>query len=132
MDIIKKQLISGRKRHPYLVRAEQGNGEIYYTNLIVKMITVIVNKLASFDPFVAGLEMDADKPGWCDAVSLRQYEFLSGQHCHRTKWCVLYGSFGLSCAFAAQITAMDSSSLGPHGPNPLRSQLYKLRISTAK
>ena len=68
-DLDKKAMIKKRESYPFLVRTEQGKGRVYRTNLIVKMLTLAVNKIASFDPFVTGLEMDASRPGWCDAIN---------------------------------------------------------------
>ena len=57
-----------RKENLSLVRT--GGGErVYLTNLVEKMLVLALNKLASFDPFVTGLEMDASRPGWCDALN---------------------------------------------------------------
>jgi hypothetical protein len=69
IDSEKQQMISKRKLQPDRVRTEHGNGDIYHTNLFVKMLSLALNKLASFDPMMAGLEMDTGRPGWCDAVN---------------------------------------------------------------
>ena len=69
IDAAKKCLIEGREHHPHQVRTGMGRGEVYHTNLLVKMLTLFLNKLASFDPYVTGMEMDAGKPGWCDALN---------------------------------------------------------------
>ena len=59
--------IKNRSYLPNLARDK--NGQIYKTTLIVKMLCVIVNKLASLDPFGLGIEMEADKPNWFDALN---------------------------------------------------------------
>src|SRR4030042_3815708 len=33
------------------------------------MLCVVVNKISSLEPFGIGIEMEADKPGWCDAMN---------------------------------------------------------------
>lgn len=68
-DPEKKKLIKARETNPHLVRTLKGQEEIYTTTLFGKMLSLGLNKLASFDPFVTGLEMDAGKPGWCDSVN---------------------------------------------------------------
>jgi len=68
-DIKKAQLIKKRKCDPHTVRIQNGRGNIYKTTLFVKLLSLTVNKLASLDPFGVGIEMDADKPGWCDSMN---------------------------------------------------------------
>ena len=51
------------------LRTENGAGAIYYTSLVCKLICIIANKAASFDPSGMGLEMEADKPNWYDALN---------------------------------------------------------------
>jgi hypothetical protein len=62
-------LIRSRTRRRYQVRAQGGRGEIVYTTLLGKILTLVVNKLASLDPYGVGIEMEADRPGWCDALN---------------------------------------------------------------
>ncbi|MFH1245564.1 MAG: hypothetical protein V1662_03685 [Candidatus Omnitrophota bacterium] len=68
-DAAKKALIESRPVQPYKVRTKGGRGEIYRTTLFVKLLSLAMNKLASLDPFGAGIEMEADKPGWCDSLN---------------------------------------------------------------
>jgi hypothetical protein len=65
----KMALINARKQTPYRVRSQQGQGEVVLTTLLGKILTLLVNKLASLDPFGVGVEMEADRPGWCDALN---------------------------------------------------------------
>ena len=51
------------------LRIENGEGEIYQTSLLVKLLCLTANKAASFDPSGIGLEMEADKPNWYDALN---------------------------------------------------------------
>lgn len=51
------------------LRTEHGNGCIYRTNLIAKLISLALNKFASLDPFGLGIEMEAGRPGWNDAMN---------------------------------------------------------------
>ncbi len=62
--------LSGKlKNRDWAVRTEHGKGKIYKTTLLVKIICLIVNKMASFDPFGCGIEMESNKPGWYDALN---------------------------------------------------------------
>jgi len=68
-DPAKKELIKKRLVLPHVTRTEYGSGEIYYTTLINKLLCLAANKMASLDPFGAGIEMEADKPNWYDALN---------------------------------------------------------------
>ncbi len=65
----KKALIDARPAHRYKVRAQAGRGDIVQTTLLGKILTLVANKLATLDPFGVGIEMEADRPGWCDALN---------------------------------------------------------------
>ncbi|RZB33233.1 MAG: hypothetical protein AEth_00026 [Candidatus Argoarchaeum ethanivorans] len=65
----KLKLIKSREADPYKVRREYGRGSVYTTNLLVKMLLIIANKIASLDPEGIGMEMEADKPGWNDPLN---------------------------------------------------------------
>lgn len=65
----KKMLIESRKQRRYQVRSQAGQGEIVYTSLLGKILTLVANKLATLDPAGVGIEMEADRPGWCDALN---------------------------------------------------------------
>jgi len=68
-DEEKKTMIASRKSQPHKVRTEYGRGDIYRTTLFVKLLMLVVNKTASLDPFGIGIEMEADRPGWCDSLN---------------------------------------------------------------
>jgi len=68
-DEEKNSLISHRHESKNKVRTKFGKGDILRTTLIDKLITLIINKLSTLDPFGAGIEMEADKPGWYDALN---------------------------------------------------------------
>ncbi|TRX02959.1 hypothetical protein [Candidatus Methylobacter oryzae] len=65
----KTDLINARARRRYQVRSQQGSGDIAVTTLLGKILTLVANKLATLDPFGVGIEMEADRPGWCDALN---------------------------------------------------------------
>ncbi|MCX7695439.1 MAG: cellobiose phosphorylase [Caloramator sp.] len=68
-DKEKKKLIESRKTYKNLMRVNKGLGEIYTTNLIVKLINLASVKFATMDPYGMGIEMEAGKPGWYDALN---------------------------------------------------------------
>lgn len=68
-DPEKTALIQSRTEEPHVMRTQHGHGSIYRTILLVKMLCVVVNKLATLDPFGIGVEMEADKPNWYDALN---------------------------------------------------------------
>lgn len=51
------------------VRSQYGNGKIYETNLFSKLMLLAAIKTATIAPFGLGIEMEADKPGWNDALN---------------------------------------------------------------
>lgn len=65
----KQALIQGRSQFAHHVRAQNGVGEVVTTTLLGKVLTLLANKLASLDPCGIGIEMEADRPGWCDALN---------------------------------------------------------------
>ncbi|MDD2751612.1 MAG: cellobiose phosphorylase [Candidatus Omnitrophica bacterium] len=68
-DNAKKEMIRKRTEQPHLVRSDYGQGAIYQTTLVNKLLCLAVNKLASLDPFGVGIEMEANKPNWYDALN---------------------------------------------------------------
>jgi len=53
----------------YKLRVKDGTGEVYSTNLLVKLICLLANKAATLDPSGIGVEMEANKPNWYDALN---------------------------------------------------------------
>ncbi len=68
-DKEKEKMINKRKVYKYFVRTKYGRGEVYKTYLMVKLFAIVCNKFASIDPYGTGIEMEADKPNWCDALN---------------------------------------------------------------
>ncbi len=58
---------SGGQGH--VLRAGHGEGGVYRTHLLGKLLCLIANKIASLDPSGTGVEMEADKPNWYDALN---------------------------------------------------------------
>ncbi|AJC71243.1 hypothetical protein X802_02985 [Thermococcus guaymasensis DSM 11113] len=68
-DEEKKALIESRKEYKHVMRAGKGRGEIYRTNLATKLLNLALVKFATLDPEGIGIEMEAGKPGWYDALN---------------------------------------------------------------
>ncbi|MDI6731788.1 MAG: cellobiose phosphorylase [Candidatus Margulisbacteria bacterium] len=68
-DPAKAALINSRAHGKNLVRDNFGKGNVYKTTLISKILCLIANKAAAFDAEGIGLEMEADKPDWYDALN---------------------------------------------------------------
>lgn len=72
------------EEEPHSTRFEQSNwmkvssGEIYKTNLAQKMLSLVMIKFTTLDPFGMGVEMEANKPGWNDAMNGLPGVFGSG------------------------------------------------------
>lgn len=51
------------------LRTKLGEGFVYHTTLIVKLLCLLANKVATLDPSGVGVEMESDKPNWYDALN---------------------------------------------------------------
>ena len=51
------------------MRSERGHGPIYRTTLYNKLVLLAMIKFATMDPLGIGIEMEADRPAWCDALN---------------------------------------------------------------
>ena len=80
VDADKARLIARRTESPHAMRAGHGSGAIYRTTLLAKIVNLLAVKASLFDPFGIGLEMEADKPGWCDALNGLPGLFGSSTH----------------------------------------------------
>jgi hypothetical protein len=68
-DEEKAVLIAARRQSPNLVRTAHGQGEVYRTTVFAKLLGLAVLKFATLDPLGMGIEMEAGKPGWYDALN---------------------------------------------------------------
>jgi hypothetical protein len=66
---VKKDMIASRKNEPNLLRTKNGKGEIYQTSLISKLFLLVLLKFSTADPWGMGIEMEAGRPGWYDAMN---------------------------------------------------------------
>lgn len=69
VDDEKAALIAARRRAPNLARTAHGLGEVYRTTVFGKLLALAVIKFSTLDPLGMGIEMEAGKPGWCDALN---------------------------------------------------------------
>ncbi len=79
-DAEKSELIAKRTEQPRLMRDKQGKGAVYRSTLFEKLVCLLAVKSTLFDPFGVGLEMEAEKPGWCDALNGLPGLFGSSTH----------------------------------------------------
>jgi len=63
----KEAIIRKRRRFKNFLRTDKG--VIYRVSLTEKLLTLVLNKSATLDPEGVGVEMEADKPGWCDSLN---------------------------------------------------------------
>lgn len=52
-----------------VVYTQYGKGEVYYSSLMTKLLVILANKFATLDMYGMGIEMEAGKPGWYDALN---------------------------------------------------------------
>ena len=65
----KKRMIEARKDNKDVVRTNYGRGSVYKTTLMGKLLCLVCNKYASFDMEGVGIEMESDRPNWCDGLN---------------------------------------------------------------
>jgi len=68
-DEEKAALIAARAESANLVRTAHGQGDVYRTTVFAKLVGLALLKFATLDPLGLGVEMEAGKPGWCDALN---------------------------------------------------------------
>jgi len=69
VDEEKAALIASRCQTPNLARTAHGRGEVFRTTVFGKLLGLALIKFSTLDPLGMGIEMDAGKPGWCDALN---------------------------------------------------------------
>ncbi|OWR28502.1 cellobiose phosphorylase [Saccharibacillus sp. O23] len=65
----KEAQLHARTRDVHWMRTNNGEGEIYTSNLLEKLLSLATIKLATLDPSGVGIEMEAGKPGWNDSMN---------------------------------------------------------------
>lgn len=68
-DREKAALIASGGENGHWVRAQHGKGELFRLNLFGKLNLLALLKFATRDPFGMGVEMEAGRPGWYDALN---------------------------------------------------------------
>ena len=68
-DEEKSALIASRKESPQVVRGENGKGDLFLSTLFEKLTLLALLKFTTFDPEGMGIEMEAGRPGWYDALN---------------------------------------------------------------
>jgi hypothetical protein len=68
-DEKKEALISARGFQKNVVRCDFGKGDILKTDLFNKLLSLAANKYASLDPSGCGIEMEAGRSAWLDALN---------------------------------------------------------------
>ena len=69
IEAVKEKRTVLRKRDKFKNFLRTKKGKIYEVHLICKLLSLILNKAATLDPEGIGIEMEADKPGWCDSLN---------------------------------------------------------------
>ncbi|MGL4624167.1 MAG: cellobiose phosphorylase [Culicoidibacterales bacterium] len=97
------------------VRKEYGQGDVYQTTLIEKLLNLATMKFLNLDPIGVGIQMEANKPGWNDAMNGLPGLFGSGvsesvellrllQFIHKKLAVATKTEFGLLQEFADLLT----------------------------
>ncbi len=68
-DKDKAAQIGARSKDVHVARSKGGRGSVYVTTLLTKLVCLFTNKFASLDAEGIGIEMEADKPSWYDALN---------------------------------------------------------------
>jgi hypothetical protein len=68
-DPQKEALIAARTETRNLMRVDHGRGAVYRTTLFAKLVCLALTKFATLDPWGMGIEMEAGRPGWYDAMN---------------------------------------------------------------
>jgi len=74
----KEHLLHAREERRPWARTAQGQGEVYETNLLTKLVLLAAVKFAALDPEGLGVQMEANKPGWNDSLNGLPGLFASG------------------------------------------------------
>ncbi|MFC1703391.1 hypothetical protein ACFL1E_01215 [Candidatus Omnitrophota bacterium] len=69
LSLKKKKMLEARTKKIHWMRDNFGIGKVYKTNLLAKMLCLVCNKITALDPFGIGIEMEADRPNWYDALN---------------------------------------------------------------
>ncbi len=68
-DEEKAARIASREEQPNVMRLNGGQGDVYQTTLFNKLVVLTLLKFTTLDPLGIGIEMEAGRPGWYDALN---------------------------------------------------------------
>jgi hypothetical protein len=68
-DLEKAALIRSRAEDKHWARAQHGQGDIFRLPLISKLTLLAILKFLTLDPSGMGIQMEAGRPGWYDALN---------------------------------------------------------------
>ncbi len=68
-DPEKVALLASRSEPRQWLRTGGGRGEIFHATVFAKLVSLAINKFATLDPWGMGIEMEAGRPGWDDALN---------------------------------------------------------------
>ncbi len=90
-DHQKANLIEARGEGSFWLRTDHGLGAIYRTSLFAKLFSLVLIKFATLDPYGMGIEMEAGRPGWDDAMNGLPGLFGSSMsETYALKWLVVF------------------------------------------
>ena len=68
-DVEKAALMDSRPQDRHWARADHGKGEVFRLTLFSKLVLLTLIKFATRDPNGMGIQMEAGRPGWYDALN---------------------------------------------------------------
>ncbi len=68
-DEEKAALIATRGQDAHWARSRRGRGEVFRLPVFSKLVLLALVKFATLDPGGLGIQMEAGRPGWCDALN---------------------------------------------------------------
>ncbi|MEZ0396338.1 MAG: cellobiose phosphorylase [Anaerolineales bacterium] len=68
-DARKAALIASRSRDAHWARTEHGRGQVFRLPLFSKLVLLALLKFSALDPSGYGVQMEAGRPGWYDALN---------------------------------------------------------------
>ena len=69
LDEEKQAILNSRSEDKNLMRSANGSGPVFYSSYFIKLLHLAAIKFCSLDPGQMGIEMEAGKPGWYDALN---------------------------------------------------------------
>jgi hypothetical protein len=122
-DPEKAALIAARPLEKNWLRTRHGLGEIYRASLFAKLGLVALLKFASLDPWGMGIEMEASRPGWYDALNGLPALFGSGmaESYELQRWLAF-----LRSAIHAHLDGLEGGKAPTPGP-PLQDATRSLK-----